>query len=84
MSIGNTDILRSIVDRLEKLEESKQALQEDTREVMAEARGAGFNVKIIRKVLQVRKMKPHEAIEEEELLHIYLDSLRRREKDAAA
>lgn len=80
MSVANFDILRSIVDRLEKLEESKQALQEDTREVISEARGAGFNVKILRKVLQVRKMKPHEALEEEELLHIYLNSLKNREK----
>lgn len=78
MSSGSPDILRNIVDRLEKLEESRQALQEDVREVLSEAKGAGFNTKILRKVLQVRKMKPHEAREEEELLHIYLDSLRNR------
>jgi uncharacterized protein (UPF0335 family) len=44
---------------------------------MAEAKGEGFDVKILRQVLRVRKMKPEERNEQEELLHLYLSALRR-------
>lgn len=68
--------LKLIVERLESLDEEKKALNEAIRDILAEARGDGFNVKILRKILQIRKMKPHEADEEDHLLHTYLAALR--------
>ncbi|MEO1090458.1 MAG: DUF2312 domain-containing protein [Pseudomonadota bacterium] len=65
------DQLKSLVERLENLEEEKQAIAEQIREVMAEAKGTGFDTKIIRQLLKLRKMQEHDRMEQEELLQIY-------------
>ncbi|MEK0084241.1 DUF2312 domain-containing protein [Benzoatithermus flavus] len=69
------DRLRSFVERIENLEDEKRAVQEQIKEVLAEAKGEGFDVKILRKILQLRRKKPHERKEEEELLEVYMAAL---------
>ena len=68
--------LEQFVERLENLDEQKAGIMEDISNTMAEAKGEGFDVKILRQVLRVRKMKPEERNEQEELLHLYLSALR--------
>jgi uncharacterized protein (UPF0335 family) len=65
------DQLKSIVERLENLEEEKQSVAEQIREVMAEAKSTGFDTKIIRQILKLRKMQEHDRLEQEELLEVY-------------
>lgn len=67
--------LKSFIDRVERLEEEKKVLMEDIKEVYAEAKAVGFDVKIMRKVISVRKMEDHKRREEEELLDLYLDAI---------
>jgi uncharacterized protein (UPF0335 family) len=63
--------LKSFIERVEKLEEEKSEIQEQIKEVLGEAKGEGFDVKIIRQLLRLRKMKPHDRAEQEELLETY-------------
>ena len=65
------DQLRAYIERIEPLEEEKAALAADVREVFAEAKGNGFDVKIMRQVLRLRKMDGDDRAEEEALLDIY-------------
>ena len=67
--------LKSFIERIEQLEEEKAALGEQVREVFAEARGSGFDVKIIHQVLKIRKLETQERLEQEELLDLYLTAL---------
>ena len=67
--------LRSFVERIARLEEEKKALQDDIKEVYAEAKGAGFDVKVLRQVIRLRKQDREERQEQEELLEIYLAAL---------
>jgi uncharacterized protein (UPF0335 family) len=69
------DRLRSFIERIENLEEEKRAVQEQIKEVLAEAKGEGFDVKIMRKILQLRRMKPHDRAEQDELLEVYMTAL---------
>lgn len=62
------------MQRLENLEDAKARLSEDMREVMAEAKHEGFDLKVIREVLRIRKMPPAEAQERSELLDLYLSA----------
>lgn len=63
--------LRSIVERIERLEEEKTSIASDVKDVYAEAKAVGYDVKIIRKVISLRKKQPHELEEEEQLLTLY-------------
>lgn len=65
------DILRAYIERIERLEEEKKNLAADIREVYAEAKGNGFEPKIMRKVVSLRKMEQADRLEEEELLDLY-------------
>ena len=65
------DQLRAYIERIERLEEEKAALAADVREVFAEAKGNGFDVKIMRQVLRLRKLDGDDRAEEEALLDIY-------------
>ena len=65
------DQLRAYIERIERLEGEKAALAADVREVFAEAKGNGFDVKIMRQVLRLRKMDGDDRAEEEALLDIY-------------
>ncbi|USN14252.1 hypothetical protein KABACHOK_04240 [Brevundimonas phage vB_BpoS-Kabachok] len=67
--------LRSIIERLERLEEDKQAVMVDMKEVFAEAKGEGYDVKILRKVLRLRKQDKAKRQEEDAILDLYLSAL---------
>ncbi|MDH3702709.1 MAG: DUF2312 domain-containing protein [Alphaproteobacteria bacterium] len=67
--------LRAFIQRIEKLEEEKKALSDDIREVFAEAKGNGFDPKIMRHVLRIRKMDAGDRQEEEALLETYMAAL---------
>ena len=67
--------LRSFVQRIERLEEEKASLAQDIREVYSEAKGEGFDVKVLRRIISLRKKDPEKRREEEELLEIYLAAL---------
>jgi len=69
------DQLKSLVERVERLEEEKAALSGDLKEVYAEAKGQGFDTKIMRQVVRLRKMESHEREERDALLDLYLSAL---------
>jgi uncharacterized protein (UPF0335 family) len=69
------DRLKSFIERIERLEEEKRALSEDIKEVFAEAKGTGFDTKIIRQILKIRKMDKDELDEQEALLDVYKRAL---------
>ena len=67
--------LRAIVERIERLEEEKKTIAADIKEVYAEAKGNGYDIKILRKVISLRKKEPAERMEEEAMLDVYLSAL---------
>lgn len=67
--------LREIVDRIERLESEKQGVADDIKEYYADAKGKGFDTKIIRKVIRLRKMEKAKREEERELTETYLHAL---------
>lgn len=67
--------LRSIIERLERLEEDKQAVLTDMKEVFSEAKGDGYDVKVLRKVLRLRKQDKARRQEEEAIMDLYLSAL---------
>lgn len=69
------DNLRSLVERIERLEQEKQATAGDIREVYAEAKGQGFDVAIMRQVVKIRAMDGTERDEREALLSLYLSAI---------
>jgi len=77
MSIGgiSREQLKSYMERLERLEEEKAALAETIREVFAEAKGNGFDTKIMKQILRLRKMDQDDRQEQEALLDLYLSAL---------
>ncbi|MBK8161045.1 MAG: DUF2312 domain-containing protein [Rhodospirillaceae bacterium] len=66
------DHLKSFIERIERLEEEKAAIANDVKEVYAEAKGTGFDTKIMRQIIRLRKMEPNDRAEQEELLDIYM------------
>ena len=69
------DRLRSLIERIERLEEEKKGIQSDVRDVFAEAKGAGFDVKIMKAVIKLRKMNAADRDEAEILLDTYCRAL---------
>ncbi len=69
------DRLRSFVERIERLEEEKQVLAADIREVYGEAKGTGFDVKVLRQIIRLRKMDDGDRSEMEEILSVYRRAL---------
>ena len=67
--------LKSIVERIERLEEEKKVIAGDIKEVYAEAKANGFDTKILRKVIRIRKMDAAERSTEEEMLDLYLSAV---------
>ena len=67
--------LKAIVERIERLEEEKKTIAADIKEVYAEAKGNGFDIKILRKVISLRKKEPAERSEEEAMIDLYLAAL---------
>jgi len=75
--------LKSFIERIERLEEEKRALAEDIKEVYAEAKGTGFDVKTMRQIVKIRRMDKDDLDEQETLLDIYLRALGMRADFAA-
>ncbi|MBP2302542.1 DUF2312 domain-containing protein [Azospirillum picis] len=69
------DRLKSFVERIERLEEEKRGLQEDIKEVYAEAKGTGFDTKIIRQIIRLRKMDKEDRQEQKAILELYKEAL---------
>ena len=69
------DQLKSIVERIERLEEEKKTIADDIKEVYAEAKGNGYDVKVLRKVIALRKRDLDERKEEEAILDLYLQAV---------
>ena len=69
------DRLRSIVERIERLEEERKALGGDIRDIYAEAKSAGFDVKVMRQLIRIRKQEPADVEEQETLLDVYRRAL---------
>ena len=67
--------LRSFIERIERLEEEKKTIADDIRDVYAEAKGNGFDTKVMRQVIRLRKKEPAERQEEEALLDLYMHAL---------
>jgi uncharacterized protein (UPF0335 family) len=67
--------LQSIVERIEKIEDERALLAADIKDVYAEAKGNGFDPKIIKKVIALRKKDAHERAEEEALMDAYMSAL---------
>jgi uncharacterized protein (UPF0335 family) len=69
------DRLRSIVERIERLEEERKAIAGDIKDIFAEAKSAGFDVKVLRQLIRLRKQEPAEVEEAETLLDVYRRAL---------
>ena len=69
------DRLRSLVDRIERLEEERKALGSDIKDIYAEAKSAGFDVKVLRQLIRIRKQEPAEVEEQETMLDVYRRAL---------
>jgi uncharacterized protein (UPF0335 family) len=67
--------LKSFIERIERLEEEKAALAADIREVYSEAKGTGFDVKIMRQVVRLRKLDTADRQEQDAILDLYLSAL---------
>lgn len=69
------DSLRSLVDRIERLDEERKALGSDIKDIFGEAKSAGFDVKVLRALLRLRKLEPAAVEEMETLLDVYKNAL---------
>ncbi|MFT8923230.1 DUF2312 domain-containing protein [Acetobacter sp.] len=69
------DRLRSIVERVERLEEERKGLAGDIKDIFTEAKSAGFEVKVLRQIIRIRKQDPDDVEEQETLLDIYRRAL---------
>ena len=67
--------LKSVIERIERLEEDKKSVMEDLKNVYAEAKGNGFDVRALRKLINIRKIDPDERREEEAVLETYMHAL---------
>ena len=69
------DQLKAIIERIERLEEEKKTISDDIRDVYAESKGNGFDVKALRTIVRLRKQDPNERQEEETILETYMQAL---------
>jgi uncharacterized protein (UPF0335 family) len=69
------DQLKSIIERIERLEEEKKTISDDIRDVYAESKGNGFDVKALRTIIRLRKQDPDERQEHETILETYMQAL---------
>jgi uncharacterized protein (UPF0335 family) len=75
VNASNAGQLKAIIERIERLEEEKRNIAGDIKDVYAEAKGNGFDGKILRKIVSLRRQEPSERHEQEELLAVYLRAL---------
>ena len=69
------DQLKSVIERIEKLEEEKKTISDDIRDVYAEAKANGFDVKALRTIVRLRKIEPTEREEQDAILETYMHAL---------
>lgn len=69
------DQLRAFIERVERMSEEAEAIKADIREIYAEAKGNGFDVKIMRRLVNLRKQDANERMEQEALLELYMSAL---------
>jgi uncharacterized protein (UPF0335 family) len=69
------DQLRAFIERIERMEEEKAAIAADIKEIYAEAKGNGFDTKILRKIVAIRKQDANERMEQEAILELYMAAL---------
>ena len=69
------DRLRSVIERIERLEEERKALADHIKDIFAEAKNGGFDVKVVRQLVSIRKKEPAEVEEQETLLTVYRRAL---------
>ena len=69
------DLIRSVVERVEKLEEEKKAISDDIKDVYTEAKGNGLDVKALRAVVRLRRQDADERAEQEAILETYLHAM---------
>jgi uncharacterized protein (UPF0335 family) len=69
------DQLKSVIERVERLEEEKKTISDDIRDVYAEAKGNGFDVKALRTIVRLRKQDANERAEQETILETYMQAL---------
>lgn len=69
------DQLRAFVERIERMEEEKKAIADDIKEIYAEAKGNGFDTKVLRQIVRIRKQDHSERMEQEALLELYMTAL---------
>lgn len=67
--------LRAFIERIERLEEEKSTIAEDIKDVYAELKGSGFDSKVVRTIIRLRKKEDHERQEEEAILQLYCEAL---------
>ncbi|MBB6253917.1 MULTISPECIES: DUF2312 domain-containing protein [Azospirillaceae] len=67
--------LRSIIERIERLEEDKKGIADDIKDIYAEAKGTGFETKILRQIIRLRKMEKNDRQEQDALLELYKAAL---------
>ena len=75
MTMVAKDQLRAFIERIERLTDEKQAIADDIKDVYGEAKGVGYDTKILRKVVSIRKQDSHERAEQEAMLATYLSAL---------
>ncbi|AFK54234.1 DUF2312 domain-containing protein [Tistrella mobilis] len=71
----SADVLRSYIERIERLEEEKAGIAANIREVFAEAKGNGFDTKVMRQLIKLRRMEPQDVAEQDDLLDVYKRAL---------
>ncbi len=76
-SVGGAGVerLRSLVERIERLEEERRALAGDIKDIYAEAKSAGYDVKVLRQLIRIRRQEPADVQEQESLLDVYRRAL---------
>ena len=67
--------LRAFIERIERMEEEKRAIADDIKEIYAEAKGNGFDTKVLRQIIRIRKQDHAERMEQEALLELYMAAL---------
>jgi len=72
---ASDDRLRLLIERIERLEEEKKGIADDIRDVYAEAKAVGYDPKIMRQIVRLRKMKPDDRSEQDMLLETYKNAL---------
>jgi uncharacterized protein (UPF0335 family) len=69
------DQIRAFIERIERMEEEKAAIADDIKEIYAEAKGNGFDTKVLRQIIRIRKQDAAERMEQEALLELYMAAL---------